>query len=67
MGNSRVDGGDALVSELRDIKKLLVLSLLLSGANQRQIAGALGIDRSVVSRMFKGGTSKVTKDSKASD
>ncbi len=47
-------GTDPIVSELVSIKRLLVLSLLRSGASQKQVAAALGLDRSQVSRMFAG-------------
>jgi DNA-directed RNA polymerase specialized sigma subunit len=47
---------DEQLRELTSIKKLLVLGLLRSGLTQKQIAAALGIDRSQVSRMFPSGT-----------
>jgi len=43
---------DPILSELISIKRLLVFALLQSGASQAQVAGALGVDQSVVSRMF---------------
>lgn len=49
---------DPLLGELATIKRLLVLALIRSGANQTEIAGALGVDRSQVSRMFPGGAAK---------
>lgn len=48
------DGSDPIVSELITIKRLLVLSLLRSGASQKQVAAALELNRSQVSRMFAG-------------
>ncbi|ODS03408.1 hypothetical protein AUC71_00915 [Methyloceanibacter marginalis] len=47
---------DPTLKELIAIKKLLVLALLRSGLTQTQVAGALDIDRSVISRMFPKGT-----------
>jgi DNA-binding transcriptional regulator LsrR (DeoR family) len=47
---------DQQLSELIAIKKLLVIGLLNSGLTQSQVAGALGIDRSQISRMFPKGT-----------
>ena len=36
-------------------RKLLILGLLCSGMTQKQVAAALGLDRSQVSRMFPAG------------
>lgn len=47
---------DQTLSELVAIRKLLVLALLSNGLTQSQVAGALGIDRSLISRMFPKGT-----------
>jgi hypothetical protein len=47
---------DQSLKELIAIRKLLVLSLLNSGLTQGQVAGALDIDRSMISRMFPKGT-----------
>ena len=47
---------DQAIKELVSIRKLLVLSLLNSGLSQSQVAGALDIDRSAISRMFPKGT-----------
>lgn len=44
------------LKELVSIRKLLVLSLLNSGLTQSQVAGALDVDRSGVSKMFPKGT-----------
>lgn len=44
--------GDPVLDELTNIKRLLMFALLQSGMSQDQVASALGIDRSVVSRMF---------------
>jgi len=43
---------DPVVVELDAIKRLLVLQLLLNGATQGDVAHALQVDQSVVSRMF---------------
>lgn len=47
---------DSSLKELIAIRKLLVLALLRSGLTQNQVAGALEIDRSQISRMFPKGT-----------
>jgi predicted XRE-type DNA-binding protein len=47
---------DQPLKELIAIRKLLVLALLNSGLTQSQVAGALDIDRSMISRMFPKGT-----------
>lgn len=47
---------DERLKELVAIKKLLVLALLRTGLTQAQVAGALDIDRSLISRMFPKGT-----------
>ena len=39
-------------ASLDDVKRLLMLLLLKIGASQKEIATALGVDQSVVSRMF---------------
>jgi predicted XRE-type DNA-binding protein len=57
---------DSTLAELIAIKRLLVFALLRSGANQKQIATALGVDQSHVSRMFPGGIGKpATKAAKS--
>ena len=44
--------------ELEEIKRLLVLLLLKLGASQNEIASALKVDRSMISRMFPKGIIK---------
>lgn len=43
---------DPIVDELESIKRLLAFGLLRSGASQGDIASALGVNQSNVSRMF---------------
>lgn len=43
---------DPVVARLDDLKRLAILQLLASGVQSRQIAKALGVDRSVISRMM---------------
>jgi len=50
-----------IAEELNSIKRLLILALLNSGLSQSEIAGALQIDRSVISRMFSGGVLRKMK------
>ena len=45
---------DSIVSELKDVKRLLVLLLLKLGASQGEIAKALGVTQPSVSRMIPG-------------
>jgi DNA-directed RNA polymerase specialized sigma subunit len=48
----------ALVSELKEIKKLLVLLLLKGGATQTEIAKALNATQGTVSKQFRFGNVK---------
>jgi len=43
---------EPVLTELVTIKRLLVFALLRGGASQTQIATALGVDQSQISRMF---------------
>jgi DNA-directed RNA polymerase specialized sigma subunit len=43
----------AVQKELDSIKRLIVLLLLKTGATQKEIGSALGIDQGTVSRMFQ--------------
>lgn len=43
--------GDPVADELDSIKRLLVLQLLTSGIQAKDVASALGVDQSVVSRL----------------
>jgi len=43
---------DVLLVELDAVKRLLILFLVKAGAPQGEIAMALGVDQSSVSRMF---------------
>ena len=49
---------ETMIENLEAIKKLLVLQALDSGHTQHQVATALGIGRSSVSKMFPGGVPK---------
>jgi predicted transcriptional regulator len=42
---------DPVADELGSIKRLLVLQLITSGVQAKDIASALGVDQSVVSRL----------------
>ena len=44
---------DPVLAEMQSIKRLLVFGLLRSGASQGEIAMALGVNQSNVSRMFQ--------------
>jgi len=43
---------DPIQAELDSIKQLLILLLLKAGATQEEVAMALGVDQSAVSRKF---------------
>ncbi len=51
-----VNNNSDLLRELTAIKRLLILALANSGMTQSQIASALEVDRTNVSRMFPKGT-----------
>ena len=52
---SNAAASDPITSELIAIKRLLIFDLLRNGAKQDQVAAALGISQSAVSKMFKKG------------
>jgi predicted transcriptional regulator len=56
-------GDDAIASELRDIKRLLILQLLEGGATQARIASMLEISPATMSRMMPKGFSKSSRKS----
>jgi len=43
---------DDLISEMKDIKKLLIFILIKSGASQVEVATALNVNQSSISRLF---------------
>lgn len=51
--------GNALVEEMRTIKKLLMLQALAVGYKQKDLASALGIGEATVSRMLPKGLTRV--------
>jgi predicted XRE-type DNA-binding protein len=55
MARTSATDGDSVLTQLIAIKKLLVLELLRDGASQEQVAAALDVNRSQVSRLFPGG------------
>lgn len=42
-----------LASEVADIKKLLMLSLMNNGSSQAEVARALGVHQATISRLIK--------------
>jgi DNA-binding MarR family transcriptional regulator len=56
--NQESDQQSSSSAELRDIKALLILLLMKSGASQTEIAKALGTTQATVSRQFRLGTVK---------
>ena len=53
--------GDELVTEMRDIKRLLILQLLEHGTPQGRIAQMLEISAATMSRMLPKGLAKSIK------
>ncbi len=49
---------DIYLKELEDLKRLLILHLLKQGASQTEVALALNVNKSTVSRMFPYGKIK---------
>ena len=43
--------GDPVVDELDAIKRLMILQLITSGIQSKDIASALGVDKSILSRL----------------
>jgi len=58
---SQDDAQSMELAELVDIKRLLVLALLRSGVTQNEVASALGVGQSTVSKMFPGGLPKPSR------
>lgn len=59
---------DVEVDELAELKKLMVLGLIRAGLTQNQVAGALGIHRTSLARMFPTGVlTEVARGSKNSN
>ncbi len=52
---------DALLSEMRDVKRLLILQLLENGTPQSRIASMLDISPATMSRMLPKGLAKSIK------
>ena len=48
----------SLLSELQDIKKLFILSLLQQGISQNDVAAALNVNPSTITRMLPKGLGK---------
>lgn len=54
----------SVLKELQDIKRLLALGLLKSGASQGEVAKALGVNQSSVSRLFPGKIGRFSNNNK---
>lgn len=52
MAKPKPDSDDPILAELISIKRLLAFGLMKTGASQDDVAGALGISQSSMSRMF---------------
>lgn len=57
---------DATARELDGIKRLLILQLVRDGASQAEIASALGVAQSSISRMISAGSAPAGKARKGS-
>jgi hypothetical protein len=51
-------GSSSELAELIAIKRLMVFQLLRSGASQQEVAAALGVGQSSISRMFSAASLK---------
>jgi predicted transcriptional regulator len=49
------ENDSSVLNELQDIKRLLVAILIKSGASQGEVASALNVNQSSISRMFPKG------------
>ncbi len=56
-GDNRAETS-AMLSELVDIKRLLILALLRDGLTQAEVAGAIGVSQPTISKMFPKGVAK---------
>ena len=56
-GDNRAETS-AMLSELVAIKRLLILALLRDGLTQAEVAGAIGVSQSTISKMFPKGVAK---------
>lgn len=52
---------DQIIRELADIKRLLILQLIISGVEAQHIARALGVSKSTISRVVPARNVKKTK------
>ena len=52
---------DSVLRELESIKRLLIFALMRGGASQGDIAKALGVNQSSISRMFPSGSGRGNK------
>lgn len=62
MAKSKLTPTDPVLGELLAIKRLMVFALLRYGVGQRDVAAALGVNQSQVSRMFPSDTGKGARD-----
>lgn len=61
MPKTNSDSSQSLeLAELVSIKRLLTFALLKFGATQNEVAAALGVSQSTVSKMFPGGLPKAS-------
>lgn len=61
MAKSNGSSVDPAVAELAAVKRLLILALLRSGTTQKQVADALGLHPSQMSRMFPNGVATLSR------
>ncbi len=52
MAAKKIAAGDPILAELIAIKRLVIFAIMKNGASQSDIANALGVDQSQISRMF---------------
>jgi DNA-binding NarL/FixJ family response regulator len=65
MSISKTDNlDDELLEEIVSLKRLFILYLVKSGVTQEEIAAALNVNQSTVSKMFPDGFKKIKKTPK---
>jgi DNA invertase Pin-like site-specific DNA recombinase len=56
---SKNSSGDPIAADLAAVKRLLILQLITSGVQSTEIAAALGVDKSTITRLVP--SSKIKK------
>jgi predicted transcriptional regulator len=67
MNANKPDQFEALLAEIESIKRLLLYWLMKNGMSQEDVAKALGVNQSTVSRMFSKSTKTPARNKKKSE